>query len=58
MVAAVSHGDVVPAIVREAVARGAVLEGTDTPKKAARYEITVVDGVATHLNHVPAPDLG
>ncbi|MCU1498870.1 MAG: hypothetical protein JWM47_2823 [Acidimicrobiales bacterium] len=56
VVAASSHGDVIPAIVDEAVRRGAKLHGTDSPRKAARYEITVVDGTATHLRHVEAPD--
>ncbi|QXC60953.1 histidine phosphatase family protein [Aquihabitans sp. G128] len=56
VVAASSHGDVIPEIVDEAVRRGAELHGPSSPSKAARYELTVVDGRVTHLRHVPAPD--
>lgn len=56
VVAACSQGDVIPAIVEEAVRRGATLDGPANPKKGARYEITVADGTPTHLHYIPPPD--
>lgn len=56
VVAASSHGDVIPDIVHQAVRRGAELHGSDSPGKGARYELTVVDGAVTHVRHVAAPD--
>lgn len=55
-VAVCSHGDVIPAIVAAALGRGATLDGPASPSKAARYELTVDQGVVTSLVHVPAPD--
>jgi 8-oxo-dGTP diphosphatase len=55
VVAACSHGDVIPAIVAAAVRRGADLEGPAAIQKAARYELTVVDGAVTRLVYVPRP---
>lgn len=40
-VAASSHGDVIPAIIEAAIEAGATLDGTDSPKKGGRYELTV-----------------
>jgi 8-oxo-dGTP diphosphatase len=55
VVAASSHGDVIPAVVAAAVRRGAVLDGPPSPAKGARYELTVVDGAVTRIAHVPRP---
>ena len=55
VVAACSHGDVIPMLVRAALARGAELVGPPSPKKAARYELSVTDGQVDRLTHVPAP---
>lgn len=55
-VAACSHGDVIPAVVAAALGRGAALDGPPSPAKGARYELTVLDGRVTHVQHVPAPD--
>lgn len=54
-VAASSHGDVIPAILREAQDRGASLDGPSAPRKAARYQLTVVDGRIDHIVHIDAP---
>lgn len=56
IVAASSHGDVIPAIVEEAIDRGATLDGPRSGKKGARYELTVVDGRVDRIFHVDAPD--
>ncbi|HEX2578541.1 MAG TPA: phosphoglycerate mutase family protein [Aquihabitans sp.] len=58
IIAACSHGDVVPAIVDVAVDRGATLDGPGSPKKGSRYELTVVDGRVARIFHVEAPDGG
>lgn len=55
-VAACSHGDVIPAIVSAAVRRGATLEGPPSPKKAGRYECTVIDGQIARIVGFPPPD--
>ena len=57
MVAACSHGDVIPAILQAAVRRGATLEGTADPSKGARYVLEVVDGAVTHITHHPRPEV-
>jgi 8-oxo-dGTP diphosphatase len=56
VVAACSHGDVIPAIVAAATRRGAELEGPRALTKGARYECTVVDGQIARIVAVPAPD--
>lgn len=56
VVAASSHGDVVPAIVATAIERGAALNGPAAPKKGARYELTVMDGRVARIVHVDAFD--
>lgn len=56
-IAACSHGDVIPALVRAAVMRGAELHGSDFAAKSARYELRVQGEQVTDLVHVPAPDL-
>ncbi len=55
VVAASSHGDVIPAIVEAALEAGATLDGPRSPKKGARYELSVEDGRVCHMVHVPAP---
>jgi broad specificity phosphatase PhoE len=55
-VAACSHGDVIPAIVDEAVRRGAKLRGPSSCSKGARYELKVKHGKVAEITHVPAPD--
>lgn len=56
IVAASTHGDVVPDIVAAAVERGAHLDGPATLKKGARYEMALVDGMVTRIGHVDASD--
>jgi 8-oxo-dGTP diphosphatase len=56
IVAACSHGDVIPAIVATAVRRGAALEGPGALKKGARYECHIEHGQITLLVAVPPPD--
>lgn len=53
--AASSHGDVIPAVLHEAQARGATLHGPSAPRKGARYVLDVVDGAVTTITHVEAP---
>lgn len=55
-VAACSHGDVIPAIVAEAVRRGAELDGPAALVKAARYQLTVRKGRVRRVTHIGAPD--
>lgn len=57
MVAACSHGDVIPELVGAAVRRGATLDGPADPKKGARYVLHVVDGTVTHITHHPRPEV-
>jgi 8-oxo-dGTP diphosphatase len=57
IVAACSHGDVVPAVLAEAVRRGAELDGSAEPRKGARYEATVEGGRVVRLVHVPRPEV-
>ena len=54
-VAACSHGDVIPALIAQALGAGATLEGPASPAKAARYLLHVADGQVTRIEHVPAP---
>lgn len=56
IVAACSHGDVIPAIVATAVRRGAELIGPSAPKKGARYACEVADGQISRIVAVPPPD--
>lgn len=56
IVAASSHGDVIPRIVDEAVRRGAHLDGPDALRKGARYELAVRDGQVDRITHVETPD--
>lgn len=56
VVAASTHGDVVTAIVKAAVDRGARVSGPASLAKGARYVVEVVDGNVSTLTHVPAPD--
>jgi 8-oxo-dGTP diphosphatase len=56
IVAACSHGDVIPAIVATAVRRGAALEGPGALKKGARYECHLEHGQITLLVAVAPPD--
>lgn len=56
VVAASSHGDVIPEILDAARADGATLVGTDSPRKGARYELALVDGRVHRITHVDAPD--
>ncbi|MEO6989082.1 MAG: phosphoglycerate mutase family protein [Aquihabitans sp.] len=56
MVAACSHGDVIPEILQAAVRRGATLDGPADPRKGARYVLNVVDGAVTHITHHPRPE--
>ena len=56
VVAACSHGDVIPAIVAAATRRGAELEGTRAISKAGRYVCTVTDGQISHILTVGPPD--
>ncbi len=56
VVAACSHGDVIPAVVATATRRGAELEGPRAISKAGRYVCTVADGQITHILAVPPPD--
>jgi 8-oxo-dGTP diphosphatase len=52
-----SHGDVIPALVVEAVRRGATLHGPAELRKGARYTVTVEAGRATQIHHVERPDV-
>lgn len=54
-VGACSHGDVIPAMIDEAVARGAVLDGPPTARKGARYELHLADGSVGRITHVERP---
>lgn len=56
IVAASSHGDVIPRIVDEAVRRGAHLDGPSALRKGARYELAVRDGQVERITHVETPD--
>jgi 8-oxo-dGTP diphosphatase len=56
-VAVCSHGDVIPALVVEAVRRGATLHGPAELRKGARYTVTVEAGRATQIHHVERPDV-
>ena len=56
-VAVSSHGDVIPAMVTEAVRRGATLHGSAEPRKAARYEFTIAAGRVTEIHHVDRPEV-
>lgn len=56
-VAACSHGDVIPAVIAQALGAGALLVGPPSPAKAARYELDIEDGVITRITHVPAPEV-
>jgi len=56
-IAACSHGDVIPAIVAQALGRGAVLVGPVSLAKAARYELEIGPKGVTRITHLPAPDL-
>lgn len=56
VVAACSHGDVIPDIVAEAVRRGAYLDGPQTLSKGARYELRVEQGRVVGIQHFEAPD--
>lgn len=55
-VAACSHGDVIPALVRTAVRRGADLDGPDMLSKGARYVLKVEGDQVSRIWHLPAPD--
>lgn len=57
IVAASSHGDVIPEIIAAAVRRGADLHGSAHPAKGARYELTVIDGSVTEIHHIDRPHL-
>lgn len=57
VVAACSHGDVIPAVIAQALGAGALLVGPPSPAKAARYELDIEDGVITRITHVPAPEV-
>lgn len=54
-IAACSHGDVIPLLIRTAVRRGADLDGPESPAKAARYQLNIVDGGVTGIVHIDAP---
>lgn len=54
-VAACSHGDVIPAIIQTALGQGAALEGPVAPRKGARYEFIVADGVIERIVHTERP---
>lgn len=54
-VGACSHGDVIPAVIDEAVARGAVLDGPPTVRKGARYQLHLAEGCVSHITHVKRP---
>ena len=56
VVAACSHGDVIPAVVATATRRGADLEGPRAIGKAGRYVCTVEDGQIRHIQAFPPPD--
>ncbi len=56
-VALCSHGDVIPAMVAEAVRRGAVLHGPAELRKAARHTLTVTDGQVTAIHHTDRPEV-
>ena len=56
VVAACSHGDVIPGIVAEAVRRGADLDGPQTLSKGARYELKIRQGQIVGIRHYEAPD--
>ncbi|MGN6693175.1 MAG: SixA phosphatase family protein [Aquihabitans sp.] len=56
VVAACSHGDVIPAVVATATRRGADLEGPRAIGKAGRYVCTVTDGQISHIKAIPPPD--
>ena len=55
-VAASSHGDVIPAMIRVARHRGATLTGPDQPRKGGRYQLQVVDGCVGSITYVERPD--
>ena len=57
-VAACSHGDVIPALVAQALGRGATIDGPASLQKGARYELTVVDGAITTIVHTHRPAVG
>ncbi len=54
-VAASSHGDVIPAIIDAAVQAGATLDGPSSPRKGARYELTVEGMNVQHIHHIGPP---
>ena len=54
-VAASSHGDVIPAIIDAAMQAGATLDGPSSPRKGARYELTVEGTEVTHIHHIDPP---
>lgn len=54
-VAACSHGDVIPALIAQALGTGATLEGPVSPAKGARYLLHVADGRVGRIVHVEAP---
>jgi len=56
VLAVCSHGDVIPAMVRAALDRGAELVGPATLTKGSRYDCTIADGQITRLEAVAAPD--
>jgi 8-oxo-dGTP diphosphatase len=56
VIAASSHGDVIPAIVAAATRRGAELSGPRALTKGARYECAIVDGQISRIVAVAAPD--
>lgn len=56
-VALCSHGDVIPAVVAEAVRRGATLDGPAELRKAARFTFTVTDGRVTAIQHTDRPEV-
>lgn len=57
VVAACSHGDVIPDLVRAAVRRGATLDGSADPRKGSRYVLRVADGAVTHITHHQRPEV-
>ncbi len=56
-VAACSHGDVIPDLIRHAVSHGASLSGPSAPRKGERYELVLADGAIVTIAHVSVPDV-
>lgn len=54
-IVACSHGDVIPALVRAAIGRGADLHGPAALKKGARYVLRMGDEHVSDIDHVPVP---